>query len=697
MDERPTTRSRRKSRVASLLLVARRQWRAAFVVLAMTLLAAAGYLLLTTPLFTAQSRVRVEQVGPRAIGEQPKPVEPVTTAFLNTEGAVLTCTPVLALALSDPEVSKSATLSGQANPIDFLKKHLLVTVGRTDELITLEYDAPSREEAIAIVKSVVDAYIAYHGKQTKERSAKLVGAIAEQKTECLRQLKTINDQILSVKAQAGTASFDNDRDDNARRQLAKLNDALTTARLDARSAKVACDEALAAYGTDPKRQAELAELRKAQGPITTSDLDYAQVRESIVDTERRLNALRREYMPSHPSYQVLEQRLDGLRATYVIANERRWAAAQQVERDLETAFKAQQQAASEYAKLAAEASNLERERTRIEAEAAKLEQRITEVRVETAAGPLNIQVQEDADAAASPTKPVVGRTMLMALGVGLVLAIITATARHRIRPRIYSAEDVTEMLALPLLGVVPQVSARHTDATRAQEARLNHSSEAAEAFRTVRLSLQYRAQGSALRTMLVTSPGSHDGSSTVASNLAITLARSGKRILLVDANFRHPMQHSIWGCDNQLGLSGVLEGEELDSAVAGTAVDGLSLLPSGPAPHEPIELLNSDRFAETLALMQTRYDQIILDSPPAASTNDTRVIAATVDGVLLVVRAGKTSRHLSELACDGLLSVGGRLLGAVLNDSPTPSTMRPPPPPGESPWTVATASADLSM
>lgn len=676
-----------------MFVTAQRQWRLAAGVLAITILAGAAYLVFATPQYTAQSRVRVEQVGPRTLGEQPQASAEVINSFLSTEGEVLTSTPVLAIALGNPEVGRSATLSNVPDPIEYLKKRLQVTVGRKHQLIALEYDAPSRAEAIATVRAVVEAYIAYHGKQNKDRSTKLVGAIEEQKTQCLAQLTTINDKILAVKEKAGTASFDNDKDNNARQQLAKLNDALTAARLETRSTKLARDEALASYGTDQRRLADLAELRKINGPVTTADLDYTQLRESILTTERRLNTLRREYMPSHPEYQMLEQRLDGLRAMYVIATERRWASAEQSERDLESAFKAQQQAASEYAKLAGEAANLERERMRIEGEAAKLEQRMTELRVETAAGPLNIEVQEDADAPAKPTKPAAARTMGISLVLGLVLGLGSAAARQRLRPRIYSERDLVDMLGLPLLGIVPQASASLTDASRAHEARLDHSPDVAEAFRTVRLSLQFRSHGAPLRTLLVTSPAADDGASTVAADLAMAMARSGKRVLLVDANFGQPMQHTIWGCGNQIGLSNVLEGtDELENAVAGTGVDGLSLLASGPAPQESVELLNSERFAETLALMQKHYDHIVFDSAPAASTNDTRVIAGSVDGVLLAVRAGKTSRSLGEQACDGLLSVGGRLLGAVLNDSPAPATVRGQTHHGEPPRNAALAN-----
>jgi len=195
------------------------------------------------------------------------------------------------------------------------------------------------------------------------------------------------------------------------------------------------------------------------------------------------------------------------------------------------------------------------------------------------------------------------------------------------------------------------------------------TSAVAEACRTIRTAIYFGAPKDRCRTVLVTSPASSDGKSTMASNLAITMAQAGKRVLLVDADLRLPTQHAIFGIRHEYGLSSVLDGKvTLDQAVQPTAVSGLEVLPCGPKPSNPAEVLNSSMFNELLEVLSERYDQVIIDSPPVMGIADARIIAAACDVTILVLRADKSTRRMSELARDGLGSVGANLLGIVINE-----------------------------
>jgi capsular exopolysaccharide synthesis family protein len=169
----------------------------------------------------------------------------------------------------------------------------------------------------------------------------------------------------------------------------------------------------------------------------------------------------------------------------------------------------------------------------------------------------------------------------------------------------------------------------------------------------------------------VTSPERGDGKTTCASNLAISIAQASRRVLLVDADMRAPMQDLIFSMNGRVGLGNVLQGkDELPAAIRHTGIENLDLLPAGIAGRNPSELLNSQRFLDLLDLLAEQYDHVVIDSPPLLAVTDARIIAASADATVLVLRAGKSNRKLSELSIDGLVSVGARMLGVVVNDCP---------------------------
>ena len=206
---------------------------------------------------------------------------------------------------------------------------------------------------------------------------------------------------------------------------------------------------------------------------------------------------------------------------------------------------------------------------------------------------------------------------------------------------------------------------------RGQRVRLKPKSVVAEAYRTIRTAVFFGAPKGEAKTILVTSPAPGDGKTTLASNMAIAMAQAGQKTLILDADFRIPMQHNIFAIDNDRGLSSVLAGEHtVDEAIRPGPVEGFDILSCGPEVPNPSELLNSDTFAETLKSLSQRYERVIIDSPPVGPVADSQIIAAICDIVLLVLRAERSTRRHSYQACDTLLSVGAHILGAVVNDVP---------------------------
>lgn len=303
----------------------------------------------------------------------------------------------------------------------------------------------------------------------------------------------------------------------------------------------------------------------------------------------------------------------------------------------------------------------------------RLTQRIEEVRVQKDAEQIfnNVEIYEPPRVAARPSFPRKNRTLAVATVAGMLLGAGLALLRDRLDGRMRSIEEIQTVIGLPILGVVPVMTGRRTAIARAMAVHLDPRSPVAEAYRTIRTAVYFGTNGSACKTLLITSPEPGDGKTTSASNLAIAIAQTGRSVLLLDADFRKPTQHKNLDIKDSVGLSSVLAGREpLERAIQRTGVEGLDILPCGPIPANPSEILNSREFGELVDSLASRYDHILFDSPPVNSVTDARILGAVCDATIVVLRADKSTRKAGEHARNALMAVGARVLGAVVNDAP---------------------------
>jgi len=202
-------------------------------------------------------------------------------------------------------------------------------------------------------------------------------------------------------------------------------------------------------------------------------------------------------------------------------------------------------------------------------------------------------------------------------------------------------------------------------------------SPVSEAYRSLRTNLEFFSLDEPIRTLVVTSPGAEEGKSTVLANLAVVLAQGGKRVILADCDLRRPTQHTLFGLDNTAGLTTMMVDETAQSEppLRRTSVDGLRVLPAGPSPPNPAELLGSRRMKEAMAALIEQTDLLLFDAPPVLAVTDALVLAVQADGVLLVVKAGSTKREHVQQAKERLERVNARIVGSVLNNAPTDSTL----------------------
>jgi capsular exopolysaccharide synthesis family protein len=196
-----------------------------------------------------------------------------------------------------------------------------------------------------------------------------------------------------------------------------------------------------------------------------------------------------------------------------------------------------------------------------------------------------------------------------------------------------------------------------------------------EAYRTLRTNLSFYSLDHPLRTLVVTSPAPNEGKSTTVANLAVTMAQSGRRTILVDCDLRRPTLHELFDLPISPGLTNLVLEEVTDPPLQQTGIENLWLLSSGPTPPNPADMLGTHRVDQVIASLLTKADFILFDAPPVMAASDAAILGAKSDGVLLVIRAGKTRRDQSQRAKELLQRAKVRVVGVALTNAPKDSVM----------------------
>lgn len=268
---------------------------------------------------------------------------------------------------------------------------------------------------------------------------------------------------------------------------------------------------------------------------------------------------------------------------------------------------------------------------------------------------------------------VLGLAGVMGLVLGAGLAYLVDVADKSFR----SPEEIRRQLGLPVIGHIPVIESSKRSRVAENAAPglspilatyYQPKSRPAEAYRAVRTSLYFSTHGEGHRVIQVTSPNPGDGKTTLAANLAVAMADSGKRVLLLEADFRRPRVHRYFALDNTIGVSSIITGDaEIPDVIQPTAIRNLWAMPCGPRPNNPSDLLTSPRFKEMIDTLRDQHDFVIIDTPPILAVTDASVVAPRVDAVLLVVRLTKHARDGASRATEMLGALGARILGVVVN------------------------------
>ena len=200
-------------------------------------------------------------------------------------------------------------------------------------------------------------------------------------------------------------------------------------------------------------------------------------------------------------------------------------------------------------------------------------------------------------------------------------------------------------------------------------------SPVSEAYRTLRTNLSFSGLDEPIRTLVVTSAAPDECKSTTIANLAVTMAQGGRKTILVDCDLRRPSLHELLGLDLEPGLTNLMRDENGEPNLQRTQVDGLQLLASGPKPPNPADLLGSQKIDQVIARLEKMADIVLFDAPPIIAVTDAAVLGAKVDGVLMVISAGKTRREHAERAKETLEKANVRIIGAALTNAKRDSSI----------------------
>jgi polysaccharide biosynthesis transport protein len=299
----------------------------------------------------------------------------------------------------------------------------------------------------------------------------------------------------------------------------------------------------------------------------------------------------------------------------------------------------------------------------------------------------NVNVVEIAIPPDTPVSPKRLSTVLGALLLSTLFGAGLALFLEYLDDTIRNTEEVEKYIGLPALAAIPAMDSmprrrlllvganEDEDDRNGKSELLIHSdtrSSLAEAYRQLRTSILLSTAGHAPKSLLITSSLPSEGKTTTAINTAISLAQTGAKVLIIDADMRRPRLHSVFNISNADGLSTILSsdmtGGEILNVIQTDPVTKLNLLPSGPVPPNPAELIGSEQMAKLLSLLQNNFTHVVVDSPPIASFTDGVLIASMVDGVILVVNSGKSSRQVVRRSRQLLQDIGAKIFGVVLNN-----------------------------
>ena len=643
------------------------------------------------PVFTGTAMLRIEKEEPRVLKFEPTGRDDGAGDFAQTQLQThhrLLQRRALAnrvIGLVDlehqPDFASVGRRPGELT--DAFLDRLKVEPVRNTRLVKVSFESRSPELAARVVNTLADSVIAQQLDDKKDASQYATRFLTAQLNEARQGLESSEAQLSQFLDENGILFVGGERvGERAGERQALISQELATLS----------DALLKAKAERITKESMLAQATRATAdslPAVLQDPLISHLKEEATKLEGRYRELGQAFKPEYPRMQRLAENIQEVRRQingeiqrFVEAARAEHRAALQKETEVRKLADEQRGLARKLDGQMARYNLLRREVDTNRDLYTALSTRLKETQVSSSLVVSNISVVDRADVPLKRSGPRTGLNLLIGCMVGLVGGVGLAFLFEYLDTSIRDPREVEALLRVPTLGLVPTravLPARLDgrllgvgDGPPGAFALVAHqatSSILAEAFRNLRASVVYATPDRPPKTMLVTSLQQQDGKTSLSTNFAISLAQLGMGdVLIVDADMRHPDLHGILGVPQTPGLSDLLVGGvSATEVVRPTRIPGLFVIPAGPVPANPSELLYSPRLTQALASLGERFAHIVIDTPPLLGVSDTLVLAPRVEGVLLVLRHGHAARDAAQRAVQMLSSVRARLLGVVLN------------------------------
>ncbi len=687
-----------------LIAAARKSWGLILLIGAAVLVAMAFYTLRQRPIYQSKVTVQIDPNPVRPLGKDVQGVVDIGTGaywsnqeYYNTQYKIIQSRRIaeqtvqklglnldVSFMLNQPGDARgdgkpaSVELAGEV-----LRSRLTVEPVKDSRLVVISLEDASPTRAQRIVGTLAEIYVEQNIDRFVDSTNSAVEWLGEQLDKLKKELEQSELALHQYKQKNSILSLSLDDQSNMlRAEMTQLNDQLTRVRtrieyLNSRAEeieKLPADDLDKLAVTELLQNAVINDLRK-------SYLDARRERDSLLKSGKG-----EEHPESRSASARVETSKDALLSeirNVRLALKNDLIASRKEAEGLRSLFANAEKRALDLNLLEMEYGRLQRSKNNTE----KLYSVVLDRTKESGLSGLmrfnNITVVDSAQQPKAPIKPNVSSNLAIGGFVGLLLGFMVALGRDLLDRSVKHPEQLETDLGLTFLGTLPRGDATGGGRPYGRRSRripadnvgtielIGHTdptSGLAEAARAVRTNILFMSPDNPHRRLLITSAGPSEGKTTAACCIAVAMAQAGQRVLLVDCDLRRPRIHRVFGKTNDVGVTtAVMNRASLDSAIQSTPVEGMSVLVSGPQVPNPAEILQSDAFGHLLDELSTRFDRVVIDSPPIVPVTDATVLSKRVDGIILVVRAFATNRELVRQAVRVLRDVSAPLIGALLN------------------------------
>ena len=645
--------------------------------------------------YQAKAQILIDPVLPQVLGES-MAIENIAEqsrqerAFKNTQLKIITSRTVLedvAIRLKLNDDADFLAAKGLSNvAADKRLPEIVKALGDStrvepegnSRVVNLLVEDRSADRAARIAETLGSAYIDYtldsRLETTKKASKWLDAQVAKFATKLEAQEAALNK--FKQKHLLVSVSLE-DRQNMTGASLGMLNQRLLETKselIEKRAQRQVIDELLGAEEPDPDAI-----------PQIQANAVVAELKSTLVQIEKHKAELSTRYGTKHPSMVGIEKQLDRTRLALKqeikssldsLNNEIR--ALESAEEGLHKAMQDQKQEALTLNSMGLEYNKLTRDLGTTKNMYESLLKRQTEADLSGLLDSNFVRWFERPEPVYAPIRPSMPKNLAAGLAAGLLLGLLLVVGGVLLDNTVHRQSDIEQLLRMPFLGIFPKINElqqrqnRKRDRAHSRERDFyllkNPKSAVAECARSVRTNLMFMATDKPMRRLLFTSARPSEGKTTTAIALGIAMAQAESKVVLLDTDLRKARLHRAFGVSGETGLTSVLVGEKLEDVIKATEVPNLFVLPCGPTPPNPAELLHSEKFNGILDELSNRFDRVILDSPPIGAVTDASILSQIVDATVLVVQAHQTPKEAVRRAGRQLKDVGANLAGVLLND-----------------------------